>query len=235
MKKSTEPSYEQEILQRLDEAGVEGLPKSKLIGNDPEKLKTKALESLLKRREIVNLGSDSRTRFILARYFQPLELAYTHIETQSRLNGIKLGSKSSLTEKLKSAFKPKADEALKLLVQEGKLIKLSYAGKPVYLHVTALPPSRSVTQPSTEAPSATAISKAYRETVAEFGYPDVLIHEVFLRLGGDLEAFKSALKQACQEGRAVAGIGDWSLSSPEERATALYINGHPHLRIRIQE
>lgn len=238
MTKSTEPSYEQEILQRLAEAGVAGLNISQLKFPSTSSQKGKAyrqvLESLLKRREIANLGSDNKKRYVLARYFQPLEMAYTHIEALSRQNGIKLGFKSTLTKGLIGKFAQKADEALKLLVQEGKLIRLSYRGNPVYIHASALPQPQSA-PPSSEVPSPTAILKAYKETVAEFGYPDVLIHEVFLRLGGDLEAFKTALLQACQEGEAVVGIGDWSLSSAEERAAAIYINGHPHLRIRIKE
>lgn len=234
MTKSTDASYEQEILRRLSEAGAAGLNKTQLGIHGLKTPKAKALESLLKRREIANLGSDKKTRYVLVQYFQSLELAYEHIETLSRQLGIKLSSQNSLTVELKGQIKKKADEALKLLVQEGKLIKLSHAGKPVYLHVSALPKTLA-TPVSIQAPTDAAILKAYKETVAEFGYPDVLIHEVFLRLGGDLEAFKAALKQACQEGKAVANVGDWSLSSPEERNAALYINGSPHLRIRFKE
>jgi len=227
-------AYEQDILRRLSEAGAGGLNKTQLGIRSQKTPKAKVLESLLKRREIANLGSDNKTRYVLVQYFQPLELAYEHIETLSRQLGIKLGSQSSLTVELKGQIKKKADEALKLLVREGKLIKLSHAGRPVYLHVSALPKTLA-TSVSIQAPTEAAIRKAYKETVAEFGYPDVLIHEVFLRLGGDLETFKIALKQACEERKAIASVGDWSLSSPEERNTALYINGSPHLRIRFKE
>jgi len=41
--------------------------------------------------------------------------------------------------------------------------------------------------------------------------------------------------ELCRAGRAVPSIGDWSLSSPAERGAALYINGRPHLRIRLRE
>jgi len=234
MTKQTDASCEQDILRCLAESGATGLNKAQLGVCGPKTTKANALKSLEERREVINLGSSNKTQYVLAQYFQPLEMAYVHIETLSNQNGIQLASKSSLIEALKGKIKQKADEAIKLLVQEGRLIKLSCRGNPVYLNASALPQTQPVFKP-TEPPSLTAILKAYRETVAKFRYPDVLIHEVFLRLGGDLEALKLALKHLCQEGKAVASTGDWSLSSTEMRAAALDVNGHPHLRIRITE
>jgi hypothetical protein len=40
--------------------------------------------------------------------------------------------------------------------------------------------------------------------------------------------------EACRSGDAIPGVGDWSLSSEKERTAALYINGHPHLRVRLK-
>lgn len=238
MAKSSEPSGEQEILRHLSKAGATGLSKTQLGIRGSKTPKADVLESLLKRREIANIGSDSKKRYVLAQYFQPLEMAYKHIETLSNQRGIKLSSQSVLTVELKGQFKKKADEALKLLVQEGKLIKLSYAGRPIYLHSSALPlasPLQSPSPPSPPLPSLEAIRNAYNATVTAFGYPDVRIHEVFLRLGGNLETFKATLKQACQEGITIPSVGDWALSSPDERNAALYVNGDPHLRIRFSE
>lgn len=155
-------------------------------------------------------------------HFKPLEIAYEHIEQRARESGVRLGSKSSLGRGLRGAVEKKIDEALKLLVAEGVLIRLKWAGKPVYLHASALPQPRNAAASDRAAgttsrdhgrPDEAAIRRAYRETVNEFGYPDVLIHEVFLRLGGALQPFKDALMEACRSGRAVAGVGDWSLSS----------------------
>lgn len=232
MTKSSDTFCEQEILRLLGEAGAAGLSKTQLGIRAPKTSKATMLESLLKRREIANIGSDNKRRYVLAQYFQPLEMAYEHIETLSNQRGIKLSSQSFLTIELKGQFKKKADEALKLLVQEGKLIKLSYAGKPIYLHSSVLP---LASPPPPPLPSLDAIRKAYKETVTAFGYPDVRIHEVFLRLGGNLETFKATLKQACQEGITIPSVGDWALSSPDERNAALYVNGDPHLRIRFSE
>jgi hypothetical protein len=198
------------------------------------------LKRLEKKGQIGNLGSRTRTRYVTAQHFRPLEMAYEHIEAVAREAGTRLGSKGSYAKGLGGVITNKVDEALKLLVGEGKLLRLHWSSFPVYLHVSAVPRMTESPQPTlVESSSASSVSdadvlRAYRETVAEFAYPDVLIHEVFLRLGGDLEALKAHLLQACRQGRAVASVGDWSLSSPEERKAALYINGHPHLRIRFE-
>lgn len=236
------------IRERLSDAGAEGLTTSGLkLGNASSK-KGKACRQVLKRMlnegEVGNLGSAARPRFVSSEHFKPLEIAYEGIEQRAREAGTRLRSRSALAKGITGAVGKKVDEALKLLVAEGVLVRLKWAGKPVYVHATALPQARGVVAPpqATDAgrtaqpvPDKAAIKRAYRDTVNEFGYPDVLIHEVYRRLGGQLEPFKQALLEACRAGRAVPNIGDWSLSSPEERNAALYINGHPHLRIRFKE
>ncbi|MGA8261941.1 MAG: hypothetical protein WB783_17145 [Arenicellales bacterium] len=232
------------ILDRLAAAGAKGLTTTGLglpgAGSRKGKACREVLKRLLKSGEIGNLGSAARPRFVAAEHYKPLEIAYDHIEDRAREAGVRLGSKTALSKGLSGAVGKKVDEALKLLVSEGVLLRLKWAGTAVYVHRSALPGTQPTQQPgpavvAPERPGGAAIRRAYRETVNEFGYPDVLIHEVFLRLGGELEPFKQALLEACREGRAVANVGDWSLSSPEERKAALYINGHPHLRIRFQE
>lgn len=232
------------ILDRLATAGAKGLTTTGLrlpgAGSRKGKVCREVLERLLKSGEIGNLGSTARPRFVAAEHYKPLEIAYDHIESRAREAGVRLGSKTALSKGLRGAVGKKVDEALKLLVSEGVLLRLKWAGTAVYVHRSALPGIQPTQQPgpavvAPERPDGAAIRRAYRETVNEFGYPDVLIHEVFLRLGGELAPFKQALLEACREGRAVANIGDWSLSSPEERNAALYINGHPHLRIRFKE
>lgn len=241
-----EVECEELILQRLTAAGAKGLTKTQLKLSKSSK-KGKICQEVLKRLEkkgqIGNLGSERKnTRYVTAQHFRPLEMAYEHIEAATRESGTTLRSRKYFADRLKNkgAVAKKIDEAFKLLVSEGKLLRLRWSNFPVYLHVSELPRMKDAPQPTLVEPSSAQsvsdadVLRAYRETVAEFAYPDVLIHEVFLRLGGDLEAFKAHLIQACRQGRAVASVGDWSLSSPEERKAALYINGHPHLRIRFE-
>lgn len=239
---------EKRIRERLSRAGAAGLTTTGLKLGGASSKKGKVCRQVLKRmagqREIRNLGSAGRPRYVIAEHFKPLEIAYERIEQRAREAGEQLRSRSRLTAGLTGAVGKKAGEALRLLVDEGALVRLKWAGKPVFVHVTALPmvqggdagPRVEDTPGAGQSvPDEAAIKRAYKETVKEFGYPDVVIHEVYLRLGGELEPFKKALLEACRAGRAVPNVGDWSLSSPEERKAALYIKGHPHLRIRFKE
>jgi hypothetical protein len=233
------------ILDRLNRAGAAGLtttglklPKS---GSRKGRVARDVLRLLIKDGDVGNLGSPRRPRYVTREHFRPLELAHAHLEARARERGVRLGSKTMLSRGLGGAILNNVDEALKLLVAEGTLVRLSWSGRPVYVHAGALPHGDAVAPPAEPAGVApavmdeAAIRRAYRETVREFGYPDVLIHEVFRRTGGELASFKAGLLEACRTGRAVPGVGDWSLSPSEAREAALYINGQPHLRVRFRE
>lgn len=235
------------ILGRLAAAGPNGLTTGGLklpgAGSKKGKVCRDVLKVMLREGDIGNLGSPKRPCYVTAAHFKPLEIAYKHVDNQAREAGVRLGSKNSLSKGLNGTVLNKVDEALRLLVAEGALLRLKWAGRPVYVHAAVLPQGRPASIGKTAEPAyneagypqVTNILRAYRETVNEFGYPDVLIHEVFLRLGGELKPLKQALMEACRSGLAVPSVGDWSLSSPEERNAALYINGHPHLRVRFKE
>ena len=231
-----ESSCRRLILDRVGAAGPAGLTAGGLrlpsTGTRKGKACRRVLGALLTSGEVGNLGSVPRPRYVAAEHFNPLERAYDHMADAARQAGPRLRSRPMLVRGLTGAVARKADEALRLLVDEGVLVRLKWAGNPLYLHAAALPGAEP---PRPAAPDEAAVRRAYRETVSAFGYPDVSIHEVHKRLGGDLEGFKAVLLEASRAGRAVPAVGDWSLSSPEERAAALYINGHPHLRIRFRD
>jgi hypothetical protein len=231
--------YAAEIRERLAAAGPNGLSKGSLKLPSPSsragKLYREALKRLEKEGRIGNLGSPRRPCYVTAEHFRPLEAAYEQIAARAEEAGVRLSSNRSLTKSLHGATKKKAGEALKLLVKEGMLLRLKWAGNPLYLHTSALPGQAPAGGPAAQTPvDRKALRHAYDETVSYFGYPDVPILELHRRLGGDLETLKQALLAACRTGEAVPGVGDWSLSSEQERAAALYIDGHPHLRIRLK-
>lgn len=231
------------ILAKLENAGPTGLRKTQL--RLPKKSTRKGevceqvLQRLLRTGEIGNLGSPKYPRLVAKRYFRPLELAYEHIENLARENGPSLASKSRFERGLKGVVRARVDEALKLLVGEGRLLRLRFGGNPVYLHVSSLPSKLPDTAPAPRLPTIDTIRSAWRGVASRYSYPDVPIAEVYRAWadthGDNLAGFKAALLQACREGRAVAGGGDWSLASQDERGAAIEINGRPHLRIRFLE
>lgn len=225
-----------DLLRRLDAAGERGLTTAELAlpssSSQAGRAHREALKSLLKRGDIGNLGTVRRPRYVLSAHFRPLEIAYEHIAHTAREAGTRLSSKAALEKGLSGAAKKRVDEALKLLVAEGVLLRLKWGSHLLYLHASAVSGRSDARSASRIDPA--ALRRAYDETVREFGYPDVLIHELHLRLGGELEPLKQALLDACQTGEAIPGVGDWSLSSEQERAAALYIDGRPHLRVRFK-
>lgn len=225
-----------DLLRRLDAAGERGLTNAELglprASTREGRECRNALKSLLKRGAIGNLGTAQKPRYVASTHFRPLEIAYEHIARVAREAGTRLSSRSVLEKGLSGAAKKRFDEALKLLVAEGVLLRLRWGAHLLYLHASAASPRAEAR--AANGIDTVALRRAYDDTVREFGYPDVLIHELHLRLGGELEALKQALLDACRAGDAVPGIGDWSLSSEKERAAALYIDGRPHLRIRFK-
>ncbi len=234
---------EQTLLDRLSAAGAEGANTTalKLPAASTQKGKAcrQALRKLLKAGQIGNLGSPSRPRYVIAEHYKPLEIAYELIAQQVKDAGLRLQSKTALAKRLRGAPAKQLDAALKLLVAEGILLRLNWAGRPVYLH------RASVSVPANPQPSDPAVMQtipaqqaeileAYQQAVREFGYPDVLIHEVFTRWHGDLETFKQILIDACRQGTAIPSAGDWSLATAEERDAAIMLDGRPQLRIRFK-
>ncbi|HEX6994918.1 MAG TPA: hypothetical protein VF339_12305 [Gammaproteobacteria bacterium] len=228
--------FADDLLRRLDAAGERGLTSAELklpsAGSRAGRACRGALQSLLRRGEIGNLGTAKRPRYVSIEYYRPLEIAYDHIAARAREAGTRLSSKTALAKGLSGAAKERVDEALKLLVAEGALLRLKWGVHPLYLHASAV--STRPKGHTANGIDAAALRRAYDDTVREFGYPDVLIHELHLRLGGELEPLKQALLDACRTGEAIPGVGDWSLSSENERAAALYVDGRPHLRIRFR-
>lgn len=76
---------------------------------------------------------------------------------------------------------------------------------------------------------------AYKKAAYHAGFSNVLIEEVHQYMNRPLDDLKALLLEECRAGRAVPSLGDWSLSSETARAAGIFINGRPHLRIRLLE
>ncbi len=85
-----------------------------------------------------------------------------------------------------------------------------------------------------EAQDPDIVYRAFHQACEREGFLDVRIGTMHKAFGGDLEALREFLLTEVREGRAVAFKGDWSTSGAHDRAAALWIDGEPHLRIRLQ-
>ena len=241
--------YEKIITEALEKVGTKGLTKSQL------KIKAKtakenALNNLIKNREVGNLGTQKNNRFVLMKYYKPLEIAYEHIKNIAQTGKLDIFTKSTFLKGLQGAVRAKMDEALDFQVKEGKLLKLRHGtNRFFYLHAAAVkdqlpeaPAAASVSEAvdSTPPPSVSSeefenrVMAAYLELKLSGGFSDVEIYSLQQKAGVDMDALKEFLLEKSRQGRAVLSGGDWSMSSEGVRSGAIYLRGRPHLMVRFK-
>ena len=249
---SPESSHRDEILQKLEKAGETGLNQSKLQGARTSKsydAKKQALHELLAKRDIGNLGTESKPRYVLIRFFNPLEKAYAAILKKATPGKVSTFLESELRKGSAGAIAAKVGEAIELLVAEKRLIRIKRGKSTFYLHAASIEslvnfgdsasgagsqveadgsPEASGTQLDIE-----ALTVAYQELVRETGFSDVRISALQHRSGAPLAALKSWILAQSRAGKISPTRGDWSLADEAERAAAVEIAGEPHLRVRF--
>ncbi len=230
------------LLQRLKEVGAEGITKSNLCGSS--KIKTEALKALLQERKIFNLGSKARACFVLPEHYRPLERAYEELEKIFNSNGLKLISKGKI-EKIKeikkySSVNKHVNEALDILIQEQKVLKLKTANYFSYIGVKPIVDSLDLSgQTTTQEPPIDTneykqqINEAYRKLSQQSGFSAVEIYNLHKETGIPLDWIKEYILTLRKEGKAEFNFGDWSLSSKETRLGAVEFDGDRFLLVRL--
>lgn len=74
---------------------------------------------------------------------------------------------------------------------------------------------------------------AYQSIAAEKGFPAIPISELQKRTGVDMAVLKATLKNEHNKGNAVLSAGDWSISTPEERAGNIKLHDQDMLQVRF--
>lgn len=235
------------VLERLKAAGAAGLAKGKLLarlGSRGEK----ALKALLSARRIANLGSRHRPCFVLPEHFRPLERACEHIEVKALSlktageEAIALFTRDELTRGLTGEPKKRIPEAFRRLFEEKKLVRCK-RGRNVYvIHRAHLSHLLGDQQGIPRAPAPRppvilereAVLSAYRRLKEKSGFSHVEIAVLAREAGCPLAPLKEFILSEIRAGRAVLGLGDWSLSSEEARAGAIEQLGRPHLLVSFE-
>ena len=238
-----------EIHTKLAKAGPGGMTKGGLGIKGTGSPGAKALELLEEGREVANLGTPKKTRYVLIEFYRPLELACERIEgnantaPSSRPGSLELLSKKELEKGCEGEIRKKVDEALDRLVKERKLLKFRRGRLHYYVHPDRLKGALGAEAPSpteaTEQPFFPAalgkpeVLSAYRRVKERLGYSNVEIFELQQELGAPMEQVKTFLLEENRKGNAVLSLGDWSLSSEETRSGAIELLGRPHLLVRF--
>ena len=244
-------SKKEAILGKLKEAGASGLTKGGLAIKDAKSLGARALKALEEEREVANLGTLKKTRYVLVEFYKPLEIACDQIESNakearsSRPEILELLSRKDLEKGCEGEIRKKVDEAIDWLVKERKLLRFR-RGRNSYCvhaeHVKALLVDeeaprieRRETPIPRQVPGRSEVLDAYKRAKERLGYSNVEIYELQKELGAPMGQVKAFLIEENSRGSAVLSLGDWSLSSEETRAGAIELFGKPHLLVRFRD
>ena len=228
-----------EILGKLESAGLGGLKKTFLLGkarSNGHAEKLAELDSLLARREILNLGTEKSPRYVLRRFFNPLEQACAAVTAKAIPGTARLYTAKELGKGLAKPAMESLAEAIRLLQHEKKLVQLQRAKSVYYVHAVSIVSQVNIGPP--EPPPVAEISwelfrRAYDSLVCAGGYSDVLITDLQSASAIPLESLKPFLLAQSRAGRLVPSRGDWSLADASARAAAIELHGEPYLRVRL--
>ncbi|MBP1737995.1 MAG: hypothetical protein H6Q48_288 [Deltaproteobacteria bacterium] len=239
------------ILEKLKEVGASGLTKGGLGIKNPKSAGARALKALEEEREVANLGTPKKTRYVLIEFYKPLEIACDQVESNaresksSRPDILELLSRKDLGKGCEGEIHKKVDEAVDWLVKEHKLLRFR-RGRSLYcvhaenvkgllLAEEAPRIDRTETTLPTRVPGRPEVLDAYRRVKERLGYSNVEISELQKEIGVPMDHLKAFLLDENRGGSAVLSLGDWSLSSEETRSGAIELLGKPHLLVKLRD
>lgn len=241
--------HKKKILKQLEKAGPRGLTKSKLGIKGSKSEKKQALKALEKKRRIGNLGTGRKTRYVLAKHYKPIEIAYERVDQNAKASGIKgtealpLLVQKDLEKDCPGQVRRKVGAAIDRLIKERKLMKLKRGRDLFFLHTDLV---REVLAEQAEIPAfeiepdSHSINRgdvftAYLRVRNCFGSSNVEIYELQQKLGVPMAQLKNFLLEESRQGRVVLSRGDWSVSSEAVRSGAVELDGQPHLLVEFKE
>ena len=239
------------IITKLSKAGPIGLSKSKLGVKDAKSPSGRALKELLTDRRLANLGTRSRTRYVLMEHFKPLELACEQIEKNAkgtkpgRAGQIQLLIRKDLEKGCEGEVRKKVDEAIDWLVKEQKLLRAQRGRtfyylsadrvRALFMEQAELPISEPEPLEEEFALDKGTVFAAYLRVRGRLGYSNIEISELRKELGVPMDRLKSFLVEQSRLGNAVLSLGDWSVSSEAVRSGAIELYGRPHLLVSFKQ
>jgi hypothetical protein len=252
MAKESLESKKEVILGKLKEVGASGLTKGGLGIKDAKSVGARALRALEEEREVANLGTPKKTRYVLMEFYKPLEIACDQVESNareskaSRSEVLELLSRKDLEKGCEGEIRKKVDEAIEWLVKEGKLLRFRRGRNTYCVHTELVkarlldeeaPPieTRETPQIPRQGPGRQEVLDAYRRVKERLGYSNVEIYELQKELGAPMDHMKAFLLEENRQGNAVLSLGDWSLSSEDTRSGAIDLFGKPHLLVRFRD
>jgi hypothetical protein len=244
-------SKKEVILGKLKEVGASGLTKGGLGIKGGKGAAAMALKALEEEREVANLGTPKKTRYVLMEFYKPLEIACDQVESNAirskptRPEILELLSRRDLGKGCEGEVRKKVDEAIDWLVKEGRLLRFRRGRASYCVHAELVETLLSEGEaPRTERPGTPITPRfpgrqevldAFRRVKERLGYSNVEIYALQKELGAPMDQLKAFLLEESRRGTAVLSLGDWSLSSEETRSGAIELFGKPHLLVRLRD
>jgi hypothetical protein len=251
----TSGEQKQKLLSKLRKAGPAGLTKGKLGVKQAKGKAAQALSELMAERKVANLGTATRTIYVLIEHFNPLERAYDKIEKnalskkQARADTIELLIKRDLEKGCEGEVRKKVDEAVDWLLKENSLIKLCRGRTVYYVHVERfrcldsnhqqksileqIPQVSNAVTPLSKELKWDDVMDAYRQVKQRLGYSSIPIYDLQQKLESPMDMVKRFLVEEARQGRAFLSVGDWSLSSEDVRSGVIELGGYRYLLVRF--
>ena len=128
-------------------------------------------------------------------------------------------------------------EAIQQLEAARRLLRFRRKTTAVYAHGDSIRSAlgEAAAAPNNPTISPEAVRDAYHELVRRTGFPDVEIAALQSAAHAPLDTLKEWLRAEHRSGRAVFGLGDWSLASESVRAAVIEMRGERYLLVRLEE
>jgi hypothetical protein len=229
----------QDVLEKLRGAGAKGGSPPAAKTEPKRSLLLQAVEELETERAIFADRTVKKPKFFLIEFAPTAESVAGKIEQLAALKHPELLGLPELKKAAKKLEQTFFAEAIQQLESSRRLLKLRRKTAALYAHGESLRGALGEARnsaPSSSAPFAEqAVRKAYRELLRDTGFPDVEISALQAATGAPMEPLKEWLRAEHRHGRAVFGLGDWSLASEQARAGVIELRGDRYLVVRLEE
>ncbi|MDB6150617.1 MAG: hypothetical protein JWQ44_2065 [Chthoniobacter sp.] len=229
----------EKITARLRKAGAKGAlsPVTPKMSVEKRQTYEEALIQMAGAGLLVAVAAGAKTRYFLPELAPSAASAAAKIEQAAASKHPAVLSLVELKKALPTLEKPFVTEAVQQLEADLRLIKLVHGKAFVFAHAETLrtllgPTAQEIQDPAIDPDR---MRDAYRALVARGGFPAVQIAALQRETGAGLDELKAWLLAEHRSGRAVFGLGDWSLADLDARAAAIELRGERHLLVRLED
>jgi hypothetical protein len=229
----------EKIAARLRKAGAKGAaspvtPKTSAAQREAYEA---VLGQMIAAGSLVAVPAAAKTKYFLPEFAPSAATAAEKIERMAAMKHPVLLAITDFKKALSPPEKSFLAEAVQRLESAARLIKLVRGKAYVFAHADSLrallgQPPRNV---ETVTIDRSQLRAAYCALSARTGFPAVEIAALQREAGVPLAELKAWLLSEHRAGRAVFGLGDWSLADDVARAAAIELRADRHLLVRLED